>query len=75
MSRLQKFIESGPDAESPTRVVYVLGAAKLPKPQEGRHWLLVENFSVGDEILKDARLVDVFKAAIDNGYAILNLKA
>lgn len=74
MSRLQKFVESGPNAESPTRVVYVVGAAKPPKPQEGSYWQPVDNFNVGDEILKDASLVDIFKTAIDKGYAIVCLK-
>jgi len=76
MSRLQKFIEIGPHGEDPTTgTAYVLNNDRLPQPVEGMRWRLVEDFNAGDEILRDAGLKDVFKAAIRNGYAIVNLRA
>lgn len=75
MSRLEKFVEIGSYGEGPTRAAYALGSEKLPAPAEGMRWRPVENFSAGDEILKDAGLKDVFKAAISNGYAVVDFGA
>ena len=70
MNRLQKFIEIGAYGEGPTRTAYVLELDRLPAPQEGNEWRLVEDFNAGNEILADASLKEVFKAAIRNGYAV-----
>jgi hypothetical protein len=74
MSRLQKFVEIGAYGEGPTRTAYVLDARKLPAPADRMQWHLVEDFNAGDEILKNSGLADVFKTAIRDGYAIVNLK-
>jgi hypothetical protein len=73
MSRLQKFVEIGSYGEGPLRTAYVLESDKLPDPVEGKQWRLVEDFNAGSEILNDAGLKDVFKAAIRNGYAVVDL--
>jgi hypothetical protein len=60
-------LRPGPYGEGPTRAAYVLETGALPKATNGMQWRLVENFNAGDEILKDAGLKEVFKAAIRQG--------
>jgi len=74
MNRLQKFVEIGQGSDNPTRTAYALGMAKLPEATEGMSWRPVEDFKAGDEILKDAGLKDVFKAAISNGFAVIGAR-
>lgn len=75
MSRLQKFAEIGANGDGPRRIAYALDLTQLPALEQGSEWRLVENFKPGDEILRDARLADVFKAAISDGYAIVTPRA
>jgi len=71
MNRLQKFVEKGAFEEGPLRVAYALGADKLPGAQKDARWHPVNDFNAGDEILQNASLKDVFKAAITDGCAVL----
>jgi len=71
ISRLQKFVEQGTGGECPGRTAYTFNGSLLPEPTRGFDWRPVAGFSVSDEILKDAGLKKVFKAAILYGYAII----
>jgi hypothetical protein len=71
MNRLQKFIEQGEYGERSGRVVYVLRLDTLPDASEGMTWQNVQPFSAADDLLENASLRDVFKAAIANGCAVI----
>jgi hypothetical protein len=75
MNRLQKFVEKGAYGEGPLRVAYVLDADKLPAPIDGGRWDPSHDFNAGDELLGNMELKDVFKAAVDNGYAIVDARS
>jgi hypothetical protein len=70
MNRLQKFIEQGAYGEKSGRVAYVLRLDTLPDSIEGMTWQNVQPFSAADDLLENASLRDVFKAAIANGCAV-----
>jgi hypothetical protein len=70
MNRLQKFIEQGAYGEKSGRVAYVLRLDTLPDAIEGMTWQNVQPFSAADDLLENASLRDVFKAAIANGCAV-----
>jgi hypothetical protein len=72
MNRLQKFVEQGAYGEKSGRVAYAFTLNSLPQPNEGMEWQIAHSFNVADELLKDAGLKDVFKAAVDKGYALLS---
>lgn len=71
LNRLRKFIEQGPYGEGPGRSAYAFEAATLPAPAAGMKWHPVADFSAAEELLQDPDLKAVFKAALDNGYAVL----
>jgi hypothetical protein len=71
VNRLQKFIEQGAYGEKSGRVAYAFTVSALPKPCDGMDWQIVQAFNAGDELLEDAGLKEVFKAAVDGGYAIV----
>ena len=71
MNRLQKFVEQGPYGEKPGRTAYAFGPDNLPEPGTGLEWKLVSSFSVADELIANAGLKDVFKAAIKDGCAVV----
>jgi len=75
MNRLQKFIEQGPYGEKSGRIAYAFSLNLLPDPHKGFRWQNASDFSAADELLKDEALKDVFKAALDVGYAVLKTKA
>ena len=71
MNRLQKFVEQGAYGEKSGRVAYAFQVSSLPPTSDGMTWLAAQSFNAADELLKDAALADVFKAAVDNGCAIV----
>jgi hypothetical protein len=75
MNRLQKFVEQGPYGEKPGRTAYAFGPGNLPEPSNGLQWKPVTPFSAADEVMRDAGLKDVFKAAIAKGCAIVEARS
>jgi hypothetical protein len=52
-----------------SRVAYAMETSFLPTPTPGFEWREVKGFQPGDEILGDPELKEVFKAALENGFA------
>jgi hypothetical protein len=71
MNRLQKFFEQGAYGEKSGRVAYAFQASSLPEPVDGMTWQPAQSFNAADELLQDAGLKDVFKAAVAIGYAVV----
>jgi hypothetical protein len=71
LTRLQKFIEQGAYGEKSGRVAYAFNLNSLPQPNDGMEWQTAPSFNVADELLKEPGLKDVFKAAIEKGYALV----
>jgi hypothetical protein len=71
MTRLEKFMEKGAYNEQGGRIAYVMRPSSLPEPLEGMTWQKVESFNFADELLENAGLKDVFKAALDKGCALV----
>jgi hypothetical protein len=70
MNRLQKFVEEGLHGEKPGRTAYAFGSGNLPKPGIGLEWKPVASFRPADELMENADLKEIFKAAIKNGCAV-----
>jgi hypothetical protein len=75
VKRLQKFIEQGAYGEKSGRIAYVFRLDLLPEAGGGMKWQKIESFNAGDDLLNDAGLKDVFKAAIENGCALITPSA
>jgi hypothetical protein len=73
VSRLTKVIETGTDGGKSGRVAYVLMPKKLPKPQDGFEWREDVSFNAADAVLADGRLKEAFRAAVRDGYAIVDV--
>jgi hypothetical protein len=71
VNRLKKFIERRADGERSGRIAYAFDGSSLPQPAEGMDWRVAPSFSAANELLNDASLAEVFKAAIDRGYAVV----
>jgi hypothetical protein len=72
MNRLQKFVEQGPCGEKPGRTAYAFGPNNLPEPSTGLGWKLATSFSAADELMENAGLKEVFKAALANGCSVVS---
>jgi hypothetical protein len=71
MTRLQKFIEQGAYGEKSGRVAYPIKSNLLPQPNDGMDWQTADSFNAADELLRNPGLKDVFKVAIEKGYALI----
>jgi hypothetical protein len=71
MKRLQKFVEHRADGDTIGRIAYAFGPVKLPEATPGFEWQDVSSFNPGDELIKNAGLKEVFRAAIVNGCAVI----
>jgi hypothetical protein len=71
MNRLQKFVEQGPYGEKPGRTAYAFGMDNLPEPGKDLEWEPVASFRPADELMENAGLKEVFKAALANGCAVV----
>jgi hypothetical protein len=71
MTMLQKFIEQGPYGEKSGRVGYAFKSNSLPQPQDGMNWQISPSFNAANELLESPGLEDVFKVAVDKGYALV----
>jgi hypothetical protein len=67
MNRLQEFAEQGAFGEGPGRTAYVLDPSKLPAPNDGFKWRVVDDFRPGDAVLNDPGLRPVFERALKQG--------
>ena len=74
MARLQKFVEQGAYGEKPGRTAYAFRAGSLPV-REGFAWQNVPTFNAADELIANAGLKEVFKVALEKGYAIVEVNA
>jgi hypothetical protein len=74
MNRLQKFVEQGPYGEKPGRTAYAFGPGNLPEPGAGLEWKPVTSFRPADELIENAGLKDIFKAAIKDGCAVVSAR-
>jgi hypothetical protein len=72
MNRLRKYVEAVKSSGEQTRTAYTMDYLALPAAATGAAWREDESFSVADELLNDPDLKTVFKAALDNGYAIVS---
>jgi hypothetical protein len=71
MTMLQKYIEQGPYGEKSGRVAYAFKPNSLPPPEEGMTWKISHSFNAANELLERPALEDVFKVAVDKGYALV----
>lgn len=71
MNGLQKFIESHSDGGKLGRVVYAFGPDNLPEATPGFEWHEVSSFNPGEELIENAGLKEVFRAAIVNGCPVV----
>jgi hypothetical protein len=67
MNRLQKFVEQGAYGEKLGRTAYAFGPGNLPEPGAGLEWKPVP----ADELIDNAGLKEVFKAALKDGCAVV----
>ena len=74
MTGLHKFVEKGQHGEETGRAAYVFQSSSLPQPAEGTLWHPVR-FNAAEELLYDPSLEAVFKMAIENGFAVVEVKA
>jgi hypothetical protein len=72
MNRLQKFVEQDPYREKSGRTAYAFGPDKLPEATNGLQWKPVISFRAADELMQNAGLKEVFKAALANGVAVVS---
>jgi len=71
MTKLEKFIEKGAYGKSGGRTAYVMQPSLLPEPLESMTWRKVETFNAANELIEDPNLKTVFKAALENGCALV----
>jgi hypothetical protein len=71
MAGLRKYIEWMTRGRRTDRIAYVTNEWDLPPPLPGAEWQLDSNFSVADELLDHPELKTVFKAAVDDGAAVV----
>jgi hypothetical protein len=75
MTWLHKFVEKGQHGEETGRAAYVFQSSSLPQPAEGTLWHPVRSFNAAEGLLYDPSLEAVFKMAIENGFALVEVKA
>jgi hypothetical protein len=69
---LRKYSEWLSRGRRTDRIAYVLQEWDLPKPLPGAEWRHDRTFNAAEEVLTDPNLKDVFKAAIENGVAVVS---
>jgi hypothetical protein len=73
VSRLTKVIETGTDGGKSGRVAYVLMPKSFLSRRTEFEWREDVSFNAADAILADGRLKEAFRAAVRNGYAIVDV--
>jgi hypothetical protein len=68
---LKKYVEWMSRGRKTDRAAYVLNEWDLPEPMAGAEWAADNTFNAAEELLRDPTLKDAFKAAIDNGSAVV----
>jgi hypothetical protein len=74
MNRLRRFYEKVPYGGTLSRVAYATSKAALPEPLAGAAWTEDPSFNVGDAILANPLLKEVYKEAILKGCAFERAK-
>ena len=72
MAGLRKYSEWLSRGRRTDRIAYVLQEWDLPKPLPGAEWRHDRTFNAAEEVLADPNLKDLFKAAIENGVAVVS---
>ena len=70
MNRLRKYVERLPDGRE-LRLAYAMSETALPDARPRSRWQEITPFSAADEVMAEPGLKDVFKAAIERGFAIV----
>jgi hypothetical protein len=70
VNRLRKYIETMPDGQE-LRLAYAMSETALPDARPRSRWRVITPFSAADEVMAEPGLKDVFKAAIERGFAIV----
>lgn len=70
MPRLEKFIEQGSDGRETGRVAYSFDITRVPI-SKGVTWHVSPSFNAADQVLKNPKLKEIFRAAIEDGYTIV----
>jgi len=68
MNRLRRFYEKVPYGSTSSRVAYVTSKAALPESSPDAEWTEDAAFNVGDAILANPSLKEVYKEAILKGW-------
>ena len=70
MNRLRKYVERLPDGRE-LRLAYAMSETALPDARPRSRWQEIIPFSAADEVMAEPGLNDVFKSAIERGFAIV----
>ena len=71
MNRLRRFYEKMLTGKRSSRLAYVISVAALPESAPDAEWTEDPTFQAADAILADPGLKAAYKAALQNGFAIV----
>ena len=74
MAGLRKYVEWMTRGRRTDRTAYVTKEWDLPVPLPGAEWQLDSKFDAAEELLRDPELKTVFKAALEKGVEVVNLR-
>jgi hypothetical protein len=74
MAGLRKYVEWMTRGRQTDRIAYVTKEWDLPVPLPGAEWQLDSKFDAAEELLRDPELKTVFKAALEKGVEVVNLR-
>jgi hypothetical protein len=70
VNRLRKYVELMPDGRE-LRLAYAMSETALSQARPRSRWQEITPFSAADEVMAEPGLRDVFKAAIERGFAVV----
>jgi hypothetical protein len=71
MISLQKFVEHRSEGNKFGRIAFAFGSVELPEAAPGFEWQVVSSFNPDEELMKNAALKEVFRAALLKGCAVV----
>jgi hypothetical protein len=74
MAKLRKYVEWMNRGRRTDRIAYVTKEWDLPAPLPGAEWQLDSKFDAAEELLRDPELKTVFKAVLEKGVEVVNLR-
>ena len=74
MAGLRKYVEWMTRGRRTDRIAYVTKEWDLQVPLPGAEWQLDSKFDAAEELLRDPELKTVFKAALEKGVEVVNLR-